>query len=165
MMNNALILAPYNDEYNNMNDKIKHRGIIVSIQESHAVVKITRTSACATCSVAGHCHSSDSKEMLVDVSIPSHAEDYHVGDTVDVYASGRMGFNAVMFAFGIPFIVMLIAIYLVYNITGGDEMTAVGGGIASLIVYYIVLYFLRDKLNDTFAFFIESISDKSLNKC
>lgn len=143
-----------------MNDKIKHIGTIKSIDGNHIQVEIIQKSACSSCSVAQHCNAAESKEKIIDVYQLGHSIDYQIGETVNVYVSERMGKNAVMLAFVFPFVVMLLFMYLAYRMVSGNELVAAGVGLASLIVYYIVLYLFRKKLNDTFTFFIEPISDK-----
>ena len=51
-----------------MANTIKHQGIVENINGSHLQVRIIQTSACASCSVKGHCTSADTKEKLVDVA-------------------------------------------------------------------------------------------------
>jgi len=64
-----------------MNNKIRHSGIIDSIENSTVRVRILQTSACAACKVAAHCNASESKEKLVDVAVADGSV-RRVGDTV-----------------------------------------------------------------------------------
>ena len=50
-----------------MTDKIKHLGIVESINGSYLKVRIVQTSACSACSIKGHCSAAESKEKLIDV--------------------------------------------------------------------------------------------------
>lgn len=49
-----------------MTDKIKHLGIVESINGSYLKVRIVQTSACSACSIKGHCSAAESKEKLID---------------------------------------------------------------------------------------------------
>ena len=69
-----------------MANTIKHQGIVENINGSHLQVRIIQTSACASCSVKGHCTSADTKEKLVDVT-DAYAASYHPGDRV--WVTGR----------------------------------------------------------------------------
>ena len=61
------------------NNTIKHLGIVENIQGSHLSVRIVQTSACAACSVKGHCSSADSKDKIIDI-IDTAAASYQVGE-------------------------------------------------------------------------------------
>ncbi len=90
-----------------MTDIIKNRGIVENIKGSHVQVRIIQTSACSACSVKGHCNASESKEKLIDV-FDMKASSYRVGEEVMLYGTTSMGMQAVLLAFGVPFLVLLI---------------------------------------------------------
>ena len=69
------------------NNTIKHLGIVENIQGSHLSVRIVQTSACAACSVKGHCSSADSKDKIIDI-IDTAAASYQVGENVMVVKAG-----------------------------------------------------------------------------
>ena len=48
-----------------MADTIKHQGIVENINGTHLQVRIVQTSACAACSIKGHCTSADAKEKVL----------------------------------------------------------------------------------------------------
>ena len=73
-----------------MANTIKHQGIVENINGSHLQVRIIQTSACASCSVKGHCTSADTKEKLVDVA-DANAASYQPGDRVWVTGELSMG--------------------------------------------------------------------------
>ena len=50
-----------------MSNKIRHEGVIDSIDEGCVHVRILQTSACAACKVAGYCNAAEAKEKIVDV--------------------------------------------------------------------------------------------------
>lgn len=85
-----------------MADIIKHQGIVENINGSHLQVRIIQTSACASCSVKGHCTSADTKEKLVDVA-DANAASYQPGDRVWVTGELSMGVMAVSVCLYISF--------------------------------------------------------------
>ncbi|EJX08468.1 Positive regulator of sigma(E), RseC/MucC [gut metagenome] len=85
-----------------MANTIKHQGIVENIQGTHMQVRIVQTSACATCSIKGHCTSADTKEKLIDVT-ETDTSVYQVGDHVWVTGELSMGFMAVLLAFVLLF--------------------------------------------------------------
>ena len=136
-----------------MADRIKHKGIVEKIDGFHLQVKIVQTSACSSCSIKGHCQASESKEKFIDV-FDSNAASYHVGEQVYLFGSTSMGMRAVILAFGIPFLIVMSALILSLSITG-DELVSAFISLASLIPYYVVLYFTRDRMRKNFVFTIE----------
>ena len=138
-----------------MADIIKHRGIVENIDGSHIQVRIVQTSACSACSIKGHCNASESKDKLIDV-YDNNAASYRKGQDVMVYGTTSMGMQAVILAFGVPFIVLFAALYVTLQLTG-DELTAALAALAALIPYYLIIYIYRGKLSRKFFFTIEPI--------
>ena len=136
-----------------MADIIKHRGIVDRVDGSHVVVRIVQTSACSACSIKGHCNASESKEKLIDVYEVNAS--YRVGEEVVVCGTTSMGMQAVFLAFGIPLLILLLALFISMRITDGDALLSAAVALSAVIPYYIVIYFMKDKLNKTFSFTIE----------
>ena len=135
-----------------MGTKISHSGIIESIDERCIHVRIVQTSACAACKVAGYCNAAESKEKIVDVFKP--AGSLKVGDAVTVTASAQIATQALLYGFAYPF-VLLVAVLVVVLWLTGNEATAGLSALVSLLPYYAVLYLLRDRHRERFAFDIE----------
>ena len=140
-----------------MADIIKHRGIVENINGSHIQVRIVQTSACSACSVKGHCNASESKDKLIDV-YENHSAEYYIGQNVMIHGTTSMGMQAVLLAFGVPFLVLFIALYATLQITG-DELTAALAGLLALFPYYLIIYMCRGKLSRKFFFTIEPINN------
>lgn len=136
-----------------MENKITHSGVIDSISNGCIHVRIVQTSACAACKVAGYCNAAESKEKIVDVCCDSVAA-YHVGQPVTVTASGRVAAQALLWGFGMPFIILVAVLFIVLQLTGSEGMAALSG-LAALVPYYGVLWLLRDRMRRQLAFSIE----------
>lgn len=95
-----------------MNHKIRHEGIVDSIEEGCVHVRILQTSACASCKVAGYCNAAEAKEKIVDV-FQTKGSSLKVGDAVTVSASGDVAARALLWAFGLPFLLMVTVLVLV----------------------------------------------------
>ena len=80
-----------------MADTIRHQGIVESINGTHLQVRIVQTSACASCSIKGHCTSADVDEKLIDV-LTYDSSSYRIGDAVWVKGTLAMGMKAVLLA-------------------------------------------------------------------
>ena len=137
-----------------MSSKISHSGIVESVEPGCLRVRILQTSACAACKAASHCNAAENKEKTVEVYGIGDASRYRVGQQVNVTASMRVGMNAVLLAFGIPFIILLAVLFICSRLIA-DEALAALLSIASLIPYYIGLYLMRERLSERFTFRIE----------
>ncbi len=137
---------------------IKHRGIVENINGSHIQVRILQTSACSACSVKGHCHASESKEKLIDV-FDSKASSYRKGEEVMLCGATSMGMQAVFWAFAVPFLVLLITLFVAMRLTDGDELQSALIALLALLPYYLIIYICRNKLSKKFSFTIEPIKN------
>lgn len=136
-----------------MADIIKHRGVVVKIDGSHVVVRIVQISACSACSAKGMCNASESKEKQIDVYEVNPS--YRIGEEVVLCGSTSMGMQAVFLAFGIPVLLLLLALFVTMRITDGDALFSAIVSLLAVVPYYVVIYLMKDKLNKTFSFVIE----------
>ena len=138
-----------------MANTIKHQGIVENINGSHLSVRIIQTSACAACSVKGHCSSADSKEKVIDVTDPS-AQTFRVGEQVMVIGETSMGMMAVTLAFVFPFILLILSLFIFMAVIG-DELYASLLSLAVLVPYYCLMWLNKTRLKQTFSFTIKPI--------
>ena len=136
-----------------MNQRIRHSGVVESIEEGCVHVRIVQTSSCAACKVTGYCNAAESKEKMIDVYCDAVA-DYKVGQQVTVSTSGQVAVKALLWAFGVPFVLLLAMLILVLLLTGNEGWAALGA-LAILVPYYAILWLLRDKMREQLAFTIE----------
>jgi sigma-E factor negative regulatory protein RseC len=137
-----------------MSTKISHSGIVESIEDGCVKVRIVQTSACAACKVAGYCNAAESKEKIVDVFGDATAKELAVGQQVTVTTSGQVAAKALMWGFGLPFVLMVAVLVLVLWLTGSEGKAALSG-LAALVPYYILLWLLRNRMRQQLAFSIE----------
>ena len=139
-----------------MSSKIKeisHKGRIVEITPEVTTVEIVSESACASCHAKGLCSLGDSK--VKTVKVPTRAWDnYQPGDEVNVLLQASMGHKAVWLAYVIPLIIM-VAVLMVLTETGVHELISGIVAIASIGVYYFVLWLFRNKLKNEYIFNIK----------
>ena len=151
------MLKVCNVEFTKMTNKIKHLGIVESINGLHVKVRIVQVSACSTCSIKGHCNASDMKEKMIDAynvqGIP-----FEIGERVMVCGTTSMGMKAVLLAFAVPFLILMLSLFIVMSVTHGDEMLSAIISLGTLVPYYLIIYRLRGRMGNTFLFTIESIN-------
>ena len=136
-----------------MNQRITHSGVVDSVEDGCVHVRIVQTSACAACKVAGYCNAAESKEKMIDVFCDSVTA-YRVGQQVTVSTSGQVAAKALLWAFGVPFVLLIVVLVLVLLLTNNEGWAALGA-LMVLAPYYIVLWLLRDKMREQLAFRIE----------
>lgn len=141
-----------------MTDIIRHRGIVESISGSHVQVRIVQTSACSACSVKGHCHASESKEKQIDV-LDARASSYQRGQEVMLSGTTSMGMQAVWLAFCVPFLVLLLVLFVVMYLSGGNELESALMALLALVPYYLIIYMCRSRLSRRFSFTIEPLKN------
>lgn len=135
---------------------IKHLGIVENINGSRLKVKIVQSSACSACSVKGHCSASETKEKIIDVYNKNNVP-CRVGERVMIVGTTSMGMKAVLLAFVLPFIVLLLALIISLKLTGGDEAVSALVSLGTLVPYYLIIYICRNRLSRSFMFILESI--------
>ena len=139
------------------NNTIKHLGIVENIQGSHLSVRIVQTSACAACSVKGHCSSADSKDKIIDI-IDTAAASYQVGENVMVVGEKSMGMQAVALAFIITFVLLIFRLFLFMALIE-NELYAALLSLAVLVPYYYILWLNKTRLKQKFSFTIKPINN------
>lgn len=139
-----------------MANTIKHQGIVENINGSHLQVRIIQTSACASCSIKGHCSSADTKEKLIDVT-DDNVSSYQPGDCVWVIGELSMGVMAVLLAFILPFLVLIFSLFIFMAIWN-DELGSALCSLALLIPYYYILWLNKSRLGKKFSFSISPMN-------
>ena len=139
------------------NNTIKHLGIVENIQGSHLSVRIVQTSACAACSVKGHCSSADSKDKIIDI-IDTAAASYQGGENGMVVGETSMGMQAVALAFIIPFVLLIFTLFLFMALIE-NELYAALLSLAVLVPYYYILWLNKTRLKQKFSFTIKPINN------
>lgn len=139
-----------------MENKISHRGIVERIEGENIRVKIVQHSACSACKVKSLCSSSESKEKSIDIQT-SDASRYKIGEEVMVYAGLSVGRTAVILAFVIPLVLLIISLITSIQVIGMEELSAIGISFLLLILYYVVLALNKKRLNRRFTFYITKL--------
>jgi sigma-E factor negative regulatory protein RseC len=131
--------------------EIRHDGIIESIgRNGHVRVRITQMAACAGCKVATHCNASEQKVKVVDVY---HCEQtgINVGDSVVVAASQAAVGHALLLAFGLPLLLLLVVLAAMLT-AGVDEGTSALAALAVLTPYYLIIWLCRNHIAGKISF-------------
>ena len=130
-----------------MTKTVSHKGVVVAIDGNKIKVQIESVSACAACHAKGMCTLSDKEDKLIDIETPK-AGDKKVGDVVTVVVSRQCGMQAVLLAYILPAIVVILSLVGLLNIVA--EPVAIILSLLSLAVYYTILYLFRNKISSKF---------------
>lgn len=135
-----------------MSQTIEHTGIVNHIKGNQIQVLIIQQSACSSCHAKGACSASDMDEKMIEVE--STDSTLQIGDRVLLYGQSSLGLFAVLIAFVIPFLIILITLFIL-QYYAVNEITSAGIALSVLIPYYIVLSFFNKKLKTKFKFLIK----------
>jgi sigma-E factor negative regulatory protein RseC len=138
-----------------MSEKIEHSGIITHIEGSNIQVQIIQMSACSSCHAKGACSASDMDDKIIDVE--STDSSLRIGDVVILKGKSSMGLLAVLLAFVIPFMIILLSLIAMPYFTSNEAISA-AVSLSLLIPYYIFLSFFNSKLKTKFRFEIDKTS-------
>ncbi|MEI6751997.1 MAG: SoxR reducing system RseC family protein [Paludibacter sp.] len=132
-----------------MAQNIEHTGVITGINVNVVQVTITQHEACEECHAKSACVVAGKNEKLIDIEC--NANDFKPGDEVIVYGNQSVGFLAVLYAFIIPFMLILIVLIASGWFTS-NELVSGGIAVLALVLYYIVLSFFEKKLKNKLKF-------------
>jgi sigma-E factor negative regulatory protein RseC len=132
---------------------ICQRGKVISANDKSVNVRIVSSPACDKCSAHVICNASEPQGKIINAF--SH-ESLHVGDSVLVKIEDRLGKIAILYAFVIPFIVM-VSILFTAHAFGATEIKAAIFALITLPPYYVCLYFFRKKIEKDFIFIAEKM--------
>ena len=137
-------------------ERIEHEGRVIAVDKDYISVEIVNKSACASCHAKSVCGASDEAVKVVEVaqSFATLADDYQVGETVNVVMSSAMGTQAIWIAYVVPLIVLMASI-LVFSLCGASELWMGLGSLGVVALYYLGVYLMRNRISKIFIFSIE----------
>ncbi|MDD4971168.1 MAG: SoxR reducing system RseC family protein [Paludibacter sp.] len=128
---------------------IEHNGVINEINNDRIHVLIIQQTACSECHASGVCTSADKETKIIEVE--SSDPDFKIGENVILYGKQSIGLQAVLLAFVIPFILVLVSLIIQQSFVTNEAIA----GVVSLLVlvpYYLILSFFNKRLKAKFKF-------------
>jgi len=135
---------------------ISHKGIISNIRNSQIEVTIISESACSSCKSNKLCSISEIKEKII--YIENNDSSFEIGEKVNVYLQESLGAFAVFFAYGLPFILMVLVLFIGYYMKFSEPIMGLSV-ISLLTIYYLSLYFLRNQIGKKVSFKVEKLRE------
>ena len=133
-----------------MEEHISHPGVVVGINDKDIDIEILSSSMCGSCGIKSACGMSEMQEKRVTVPKPED-RDFIVGQPVSIIMNVSQGNKAALFAYFIPAF-LLVAIIVILSNLSVKEWIAALVGIGVIAVYYLVLYFFKEKLKSEFKY-------------
>ncbi|HDT11789.1 MAG TPA: Fis family transcriptional regulator [bacterium] len=135
--------------------KVCHKGKVVNINEATVSVRIEVMSACSKCHAKGICSAADMSEKIIECI---SNDSFNKGDEVMVEMATKFGFKAVVYAFFIPFLIVVGVLLLTLPLTGSETVAAFIS-FAALVPYYLAIYFMKDHFSKNFFFTCRKINN------
>ena len=136
-----------------MKNEIKHQAKVIEMTPEFTTVEIQVSSACSECHAKGLCGMSETQEKVISLPTDPYAT-YNVGDQVQLCTKMSMGMKAVWISYVIPLIILMILI-LSLSVVFESEVAVGLASVGGVVLYYLVIWLLREKLNNEFVFYIK----------
>ena len=92
-------------------DCVEQKGVVIKKQQDKIIVKIEQKSTCSSCRARGACTSLDKKDKEIEIKTQD-TQNYNIGDEVIITITTKLGMKAVLIAFVLPLILLVIALFL-----------------------------------------------------
>ncbi len=133
---------------------ISHKGIITGVHPLKA--EIISESACAACHAKGICSLGDKKKKeITHIEAPADWEP-RLGQQVEIVMQTRMGFKAVWYGMGIPFLFLCVTVAVCVLCKSPEWLMGICA-LGVITIYYFVLSLFKDTINHEFGFTIHHI--------
>lgn len=141
---------------------IDHNGRITAINEEKRTVIVTleEKASCGECPAWKLCSNFSSDENVVEVGV-EHPEEYKVGEFVAVRGTERLHRKAILLITVIPTVAILVVMIGLYLLTR-SQLTACVSALGAMIIFFLGLYLMRNKLAHEFVF--EIIREKNIKE-
>jgi sigma-E factor negative regulatory protein RseC len=119
---------------------VTEKGVIEKITSQKALVRIQKSSACATCEARAACHVHNEREMLVEVTNDLHAK---VGDYVEISVPARSLLRISLLVYLLPVLALIAGAYTgsawadTFHIPS-TLASIIGGGLAVGISFWVL---------------------------
>jgi sigma-E factor negative regulatory protein RseC len=135
---------------------LEHKGVVSEIGEKMVEVEFVTESACSECKAKGLCGVDEGDRRFVTVWEPM-ARYYMVGEEVMIGVSEVMGMKAALYAYIIPFFILFGGLLVTTALLGWGELAAGLSSLGVMCLYYVVLWFMRSRIEKEIVFKIRKI--------
>lgn len=129
---------------------ITHEGTIIEISDDLIKVEIISKSACAACHAKGLCGAGEEGVKQITLRTPDGSS-YHLGESVTVALERSLGLKAVLLSYVIPVLILIILVVTLSAFFSSEWLVGLLS-LGAVALYYLVLYFFRNKLSAKYEF-------------
>ena len=132
--------------------KINHSGKVLKVNENKVWAEILVSEACGSCQAKNMCFSKG-KAMTIEAQKTENQE-FKIGEEVNVNFEQHLATTSVFLAYVLPLIIFFVVMFSVIAITDSQDMGCLSA-LATIPLYYIMLYTFRNRLRNTFKFKVD----------
>ncbi len=136
-----------------MTGQIEHSGVVDRVENGVVFVRIISQSACGACKARQACGMAESEVKIISVST-SDADRFAAGDAVTVGVRRDAGAMAVLLGYVGALVVLMAVLLTTIGGLGWSELQGASASLAGVLLYYIVLWLARRKIEHTIHFTI-----------
>jgi len=136
------------------NKVVSHEGIITSINGQKAEVSILVKSACGECHIKGGCSLAEIQNKIIEADL--RKDHFQVNEKVLVKMKESLGLRAVLLAYILPVFLIVLILFVSINLTKNENISALLS-LVFTVIYFIILYFFKDKIRKTFNFSVHKL--------
>lgn len=140
-------------------DYVDHKGRISAVNEGKGTVTVTllEQADCGECPAHKLCNNFTPDKNVVEVQVPD-ASQYKIGEFVAVRGTERLHRKAIMLVTVIPTLALIVVMIGIYLLTD-SQLAACLSALGAMIVFFVGLYLVRNKLAHEFVFEIVRIPE------
>ncbi len=134
-------------------DTIEHDAVIKAVFDDYYEAEILQIASCASCQLKKLCSVSDMAQKTIIVQ-KDNQKNIKTGDNVVIYLAQSKGLKAVFLGYVLPLILVISSLFITFEIIKNELIS----GIISIVIlfpYYLILYLLRNKIENEYKFFIK----------
>ena len=156
----SITTTPHPSILHHMNGTIngteQRPGVVTAISPDIVTVQIQQQSACSGCHARDLCVSSERREH--QLQLKTYGQHFSIGEQVLVVARRSVGRLAVLLAFVLPLLLLVLTLSIAQTFLALSEAAAVLVAIALLSLYYLVLYTQRRRLEGRLVLMVEPVT-------
>lgn len=136
-----------------MAGQIEHSGVVERAEGGKVFVRITSHSACGSCSARQACGLAETQDKIVEAAVADAAR-FAPGDSVTVGVRRAVGLLSVALAYGGALAVLLAVLGFSVGVAGWSEGRGALASLGAVLLYYMVLWLFRRRIEHTIQFTI-----------
>ena len=156
----SITTTPHPSRLHHMNGTIngteQRPGVVTAISPDIVTVQIQQQSACSGCHARDLCVSSERREH--QLQLKTYGQHFSIGEQVLVVARRSVGRLAVLLAFILPLLLLVLTLSIAQTLLALSEAVAVLVAIGLLSLYYLVLYTQRHRLEGRLVLMVEPVT-------